>query len=42
MAWQELKWILPLLVYVLTFVPWITLIGWAREEGKSSRNKIVL
>jgi hypothetical protein len=31
MAWQELKWILPL---VLLFVPWNALIDLARKEVK--------
>jgi hypothetical protein len=42
MAWQELKWILPLLAFLLVWMPWSTLIGWAREESKSSRKKDVL
>jgi len=42
MAWQEFKWILPLVVFFLACVPWSTLIAWAKEEAKSSRKKDVL
>jgi hypothetical protein len=42
MAWQEFKWILPLVVFFLAAMPWSTLIGWARKEVQKSRKKDVL
>ncbi len=33
MEWRELGWLLALFaVFVLVYVPWGTLIGWAKEE----------
>jgi hypothetical protein len=34
MTWHEVKWALLILLAVLVWVPWNTLIGWAREEAK--------
>jgi hypothetical protein len=36
MKWRELGWLVAILaVFVLVYVPWGTLISWAKEEIKS-------
>jgi hypothetical protein len=34
MAWREVKLALLILLAIAVWVPWNTLIGWAREEAK--------
>jgi hypothetical protein len=42
MAWQELKWLIPLIaVFMVEFVPWGLLFSLAKEETKKHPKDVI-